>query len=219
MPDRWDDIRRIIDFLGRLGVTRITLLVVPGQPWRTEQLDGLRQYAREGLLLAGHGWSHEIGRWGGLYHRLHGAFLSRRVAEHLALSADEITDLVSRCHAWFAQRELPVPDLYVPPAWAIGRVTRDTLAGLPFRYYEQLNGILDKVSGRFFLLPLLGYQADRRWRVAALSISNALNSLYAAARTRPIRIAIHPGDLELPLRRHLEHTLRGSRKFIDHHDL
>ena len=219
MPDRWDAVRRIVDFLARLQVGRITLLVVPGQAWHAAHVDGLRQYARDGMLLAGHGWSHEIARWGGLYHRLHGTFLSRRVAEHLALSPQEIATLVSRCHAWFAEHDLPVPDLYVPPAWAIGRVTRATLSALPFRYYEQLNGILDNVSGRLFVLPLLGYQADRRWRVAALTVSNTLNSVYARARGKPVRIAIHPGDLELPLEAQLEHALRRSEKFIDHRDL
>lgn len=219
MPGRWDEVRRTLDFLADRAVSPVTLLVVPGGSWSAGQLDELRGYARTGFPLAGHGWTHAAERWGGLYHRLHGLVLSRRAAEHLALSRVQITDLIGRCHAWFAARDLPAPDLYVPPAWAMGPVRRRDLAALPFRYYEDLHGVLDVERDRYHRLPLLGYEADAGWRVPALAFSNALNRLRARAARRPVRIAVHPGDVALPLARHLDAALRASTGFVDHRAL
>lgn len=163
------------------------------------------------------GWSHAITRWGGVYHRLHGIIFSRNTAEHLALPRREIPALVCRCHAWFSAHGLPEPDLYVPPAWALGGIARAALAALPFRYYEDLGGILDVANNRHHRLPLLGYQADAPWRSPTLRASNWVNWL--RGRRAPVRIAIHPRDLWLPLARQLEEALALCHRRIDHRAL
>ena len=55
-------------------------------------------------------------------------------------------------------------------------------------------------------MPLLGFEADRRWRRAALRLNNALN-LRRARRGATWRVAIHPHDLRLLMRGDLERLL------------
>ena len=100
------------------------------------------------------------------------------------------------CHQWFYEKELPHPVVYVPPAWAMGRVSQSALRRLPFRYFETLRGIYDAQTDRFYTSKAIGYEADTAFRQAALNLSNSL-----AIRTArsPLRLGIHPHDLELRL--------------------
>jgi predicted deacetylase len=101
---------------------------------------------------------------------------------------------------------LPAPSLYVPPAWAMGRISRAGLRKLPFRYYETISGVYDAQADRFIRLPLLGFEADTRIRATALKLSNVLNRRLANAH-RELRFAIHPTDFELYLARDLGGSL------------
>ncbi|WP_206054911.1 hypothetical protein [Nitrosococcus wardiae] len=94
------------------------------------------------FCIAGHGWSHRVERIGGLRHCLHSLLLSRKAGEHLALEDEDndIAHLIARCHAWFQDHRLGSPDLYVPPAWAMGRLKWERLRSFPFRYYEVFGG-------------------------------------------------------------------------------
>ncbi|WP_242464218.1 DUF2334 domain-containing protein [Thiococcus pfennigii] len=197
MPETLPAVLEILAFLERHGCPPATLLVVPGGAWSPEQLATLKALARAGHPLAGHGWHHRIARLGGAAHWLHSRLISRNVAEHLALDEDGIVDLIGRCFDWFADQGFAAPTLYVPPAWAMGRIARARLAALPFRYYEVLSGVYDTDEGRLRRLPLLGYEADTGLRAAFLRFSNGASR--ALAGRRPIRIAIHPFDLGLRL--------------------
>jgi predicted deacetylase len=86
----------------------------------------------------------------------------------------------------------------VPPAWAMGSIFRSQLRTLPFRYFEYFSGVYDGKTERFYRLPLVGYEADRPWRVAPLRLWNAIN-LALARHTGLLRIAIHPHDLHIRL--------------------
>jgi len=206
MPETLPAVLEVLTFLERHACPPVTLLVVPGGAWSRPQLDTLRALARQGHALAGHGWRHRIARLGGPGHWLHSRLISRNVAEHLALDEDGIAQLIGRCFDWFADAGLDTPTLYVPPAWAMGRIARARLAALPFRYYEVLSGVYDADEGRFRRLPLLGYEADTGLRASVLRLSNAANR--ALAGDRPIRIAIHPLDLGLHLSDDLALDLR-----------
>ncbi len=207
MPSTLDATQSILDRLMELGVAQVTLLVVPGLPWKHDEVERLRGWRAAGHELAGHGDVHRARHVRGLRHRLHGWLLSRDVAEHLALDETGIADLVTRCHAWFREHELGAPSLYVPPAWAMGTIRRSTLATLPFRRYESLTGVYDNVENRFDRQPLVGYEADTAIRALALRALNTAN--LAAARLRGlVRVAIHPRDLELRLAGDLLATLR-----------
>lgn len=198
-PHTLDDCLETLRTLGSLGVDPVTLLVVPGTGWAEQGLDTLRQLAADGCRLAGHGWSHAAPPPATVYHRAHRLLISRDEAEHLSRSGPELRGLVARCARWFDHVGLGTPSLYVPPAWALGRLSRADLSALPFRYYETLTGIRDTETRRFRALPLVGYLADTRARVWALRGLNALNRAAAAALRRPLRVSVHPPDLRLHL--------------------
>ncbi|KAA5606669.1 DUF2334 domain-containing protein [Roseospira marina] len=207
MPDRLDPVADLLALLERHGAGPVDLLVVPGLDWRPAQIDTLRRWQRAGHRLAGHGWCHRAAHVRGLGHRLHSLLISRDVAEHLALDTDGIADLIARCHAWFGAHDLPDPALYVPPAWALGRVPRDRLAALPFESYEVFTGRIEARTGRLTLVPMVGFEADTVVRVGPVRIWNALNHGHARFWGTPLRVAIHPHDLSHRLAGHLRRRI------------
>ena len=212
MPATMPAVRRILTLLEQAGREPVTLLVVPGSGWARHDIRELKALQRSGYRLAGHGWLHRVQCFGGLYHRLHGLLLSRRVAEHLTLDADGIVALIDRCYAWFGDQGLDVPILYVPPAWAMGSITTERLASAcPFSLYETFNGVFDARNRRRQRVPMLGYEADQTFRVPVLRAWNALNRRLGR-RVRLLRIGIHPNDGELGLRE----DLIGDLKRYDH---
>lgn len=222
-------VRRTLDLLQHRTTAPVTLLVVPGTGWSRDGIRELQALQRAGHSLAGHGWLHRVERYGGLYHRLHGLTLSRRVAEHLALNTDGIIALINRCYAWFADNGLDPPKLYVPPAWAMGAVSLDRLAdACPFRLYETFTGVIDTDTRTRIPIPMLGYEADAPLRVPVIRAWNALNRRLAI-RTRSgtrhkrptglLRIGIHPHDHELRLRHDLIKDLETYRNALDYESL
>jgi hypothetical protein len=192
------------------GLPPAPLLIVPGQGWRPEHIDLLRQWQAEGHELAGHGWTHEAAQVKGAYHRLYAALISRRAAEHLAMDGQQIAALLSRNYAWFGEHGLEAPRLYVPPAWGMGPISREALQGAGFRDYETLTGAYDARGDRFKRLPLVGYEADTGVRAVALRALNALNAHIARLTARPLRVAIHPHDLDLRLAADLRRLLASG---------
>lgn len=215
MPETLPQVNRILALLAAEQVSAVTLLVVPGAGWTANGIDALRDYEGCGYELAGHGWRHRTDRFGGLSHRLHGQFISRNVAEHLALDSTGIIDLMCRCHAWFAEQQLQAPSLYVPPAWAMGGIERSALAELPFLRYELFSGILSAQTGRLHPIPLLGYEADTKLRAPLLRLWNRLNR-HRSKDNGWLRIGIHPRDLDLRLAEDLRRDLRQFRLHADY---
>jgi predicted deacetylase len=205
MPETLPAVLRTLQRLEHHQCAPVTLLVVPGRDWDRAALATLRSLERDGYRLAGHGWRHRAETVGGLYHRLHGLFLSRRVAEHLALDEAGIIALIQRCHAWFGDHGLESPGLYVPPAWAMGAISLARLRETcPFPLYERFDGVIDIAAGRVQRLPLLGYEADHAFRAPILRLWNRWNWQRARRQARPIRIGIHPRDIEFALAHDLE---------------
>lgn len=198
-PGALPRVRRLVALVEESGHPPPLLLVVPGGNWTPASLDGLRELVDRGCRLAGHGWSHRAPPPASLAHRIHALVISRDQAEHLSRAREDLRDRVSRCHAWFGERKLPVSPVYVPPAWALGALTGPDLRALPFRYYSTLTGFVDAASGRKVRLPLVGFEADTPARRRALRVSNALNLTLGRWLGRPVRIGYHPTDLELLL--------------------
>lgn len=215
MPETLGAVGRILGVLEEAGHRGVTLLVVPGRDWTPAGLDVLRRWQDAGHPLAGHGWRHEAATIRGLGHRLHSLLISRRVAEHLALEARDIAALMRRCHAWFAEHDLAPPSLYVPPAWALGRLPRAALVGLPFARVEVFFGEIDGRTGRLHPQALLGFEADAPERAPVLRAFNAANRALARRFGLPLRLGIHPQDLDLALgadlRRLIAETGKGAR--------
>ncbi len=205
MPATLDATEQIAGRLRDAGIAKQTLLVVPGTGWDEATLRRLRSLRDEGADLAGHGWKHRIDRIRDLRHWLHSVFISRDVAEHLALDRGGVVKLMQDCHDWFIARDLPAPSVYVPPAWAMGRARREDLDILPYSRFETLYGIYDSDRGRFQRTPMIGFEADTPFRALACRVWNRIN--LASSKT-PLRFSIHPGDPELLLGDDLEELIR-----------
>lgn len=211
MPSTLPQVATLLALLQDAGAGAVDLLVVPGHDWQSDQIETLADWHRAGHRLAGHGWSHKAACIRGWRHRLHSLLISRDVAEHMALDAEGIGDLVARCHAWFGDHGLPAPTLYVPPAWAMGGLPRRRLSALPFDRYEVLTGWLERPRAddvwRWRPVPMIGFEADTTWRAGPVRLWNALNAGHAWAWRTPLRIAIHPHDLSLRLGGRLRRTI------------
>lgn len=219
MPSTLPHVQEILRELASVeGLTpeRITLLVVPGGPWTEEGLTLLHEWSGMGYPFAGHGWIHEAVQKRTLFHRLHSALISRDAAEHLSRPTEELVELISNCHAWFGQNGLPEPTLYVPPAWAMGAVPKDRLQALPFRSYETLFGVYDSQNDGFTALPLAGFEADTGSRAAILRVVNGSNAALARLLRSPLRISIHPYDLQYRLAGALQVLLKRGLQFLDY---
>ena len=207
MPETFGRVAEILRRLSEDSHQPVTLLVVPHKDWTPEQLRQLCIWSRAGCELAGHGWTHQAAPRKNFYHRLHSLVLSRNAAEHLSKSPDEITEMIRRCWNWFAENDLPQPELYVPPAWAMGRLRRKDLDSLPFEMYETLFGVYHRATRRLHRMPLAGYEADNLFRKLALQLLNPLNQSLAALLARPLRVSIHPYDPQLLLGKSMWSTL------------
>lgn len=209
MPATLAEVSDILQRLAGHRIGTVDLLVVPGRDWDTAGLAQLRAWARQGHRLVAHGWHHRARQVRGLRHRLHGALISRDAAEHLALDSEAIAALMRRSRDWFAARELPVPQRYVPPAWALGPLNRRALRALPYASVEVTGGELEPRSGRLRLLPLVGFEADTPTRERLLRQWNRTQLALARRSERPLRVAIHPQDFRLRLAPELTDLLAG----------
>jgi len=214
MPETLPAVSELLEQLAAKGFGRLLLLIVPGKNWSDAGIDTLRDWQCQGHELAGHGWHHQVAtaQLRGPWSRLHSKLISRNVAEHLALGADGILALLSRCHSWFQEHELELPDYYVPPAWAMGRISYAQLAESPFRRFEYLTGIYCTDHRSLRRLPLVGYEANDLLRAATVRFWNRLNESLIGPQ-RPLRIAIHPHDMSYRLAKDLSDCLdRFSNK-------
>lgn len=216
MPDTMADVLAVIRFLEARAVFPVTLLVVPGCQWSKHDIDQLKALQASGYELAGHGWQHRAKRIAAAWHRLHARLISRNEAEHLSLSKEEIIHMVTACYSWFSQSGLAAPALYVPPAWAMGRLRKKELKALPFRLHEMQTGVYDAARGRMVYLPVTGYMADTGFRIKALKITNLINQYVFPG---PLRIAIHPQDLILGLVGDLKTHLARFQTFLSYTQL
>lgn len=205
MPETLARVSEQLRMLAGRGLGPVTLLVVPGRHWASADLAQLKTWHGDGHELAGHGWSHRARHVKGLRHHLHSLLLSHGCAEHLALEAGTIVDLMSRCRKWFGDNGLPLPGLYVPPAWAPGPIPWRRLTETGFTHIETLRGFYDIARGRWQYAALTGYEARSRWQAPVLKFSNACNRV--VARRLPLRVALHPDDHRLRLRRDLARQL------------
>lgn len=213
MPHTLPRVQELLAKMAHLEAPNITLLVVPGLAWQDAQLAALKQLEQQGYRLAGHGWLHDVRRIRSLYHRLHSTLVSRRAAEHLSMSPSEIDNLIRDCYQWFIDHNFTRPDMYVPPAWAMGTVSDTALKASPFRYFETTAGLYDSATGKRVTLPLAGFEADTLWRKLSLRGWNGVNSLLGSPQ-KPLRVSVHPNDHHLLLAPSLENTLARIKKAV-----
>ena len=117
---------------------------------------------------------------------------------------------------WFIKNGLSKPTLYVPPAWAMGNIKTKDLKKLDFTHYECTTGMIHNQKYRF--LPLLGFEERTLIRAMLRRFFNSLNYLMAYF-TGIIRIAIHPDDFNLYLKKDIAKYLFRSKEVILLHEL
>ncbi|WP_196157424.1 polysaccharide deacetylase family protein [Reinekea sp. G2M2-21] len=207
MPYTLSRVQGILEgLLVEVPTDHVMLLVVPGLPWSEPQIGVLKSWQQQGFVIAGHGWQHRVRKTTTWFHRLHSALVSRQAAEHLSLSEDELVRLMTANYQWFIRHDFKAPHFYVPPAWAMGSISRQALRRLPFSGYETTTGWISNTTGRRRRLPLLGFEADTAVRAFCLWLWNRVNRRLAR-KNRPVRVAIHPFDDEFRLARQLVATL------------
>lgn len=216
MPETWEEVQGFLEWLRARGIPPVSLLIVPGRGWKAEQIDQMRAWAEAGHALVAHGWFHHVENIRGLKHQLHSLFISRNVAEHLALSSAEILKLLHRSKAWFAENRLPEPNLYIPPAWALGPLNRTDLPKTPFQLIEVTRGLLHPQTAGITSLPLTGFEADTPCRAALLRRWNARAVKTARNKHVPLRLSLHPYDLNLRLADQLEEIVGMDWTYLDY---
>lgn len=217
-PHTLDNVRTLLARIPAPCHQGLSLLVIPGLNWQATDIDTLRQWQQQGYRLCGHGWQHKARDIRGWYHHLHSRCISRDAAEHLSLNQAEIVDLLQNNYQWFIHHNLVPPDCYVPPAWALGSIATHQLSAQPFRFYESTSGYYDCHTKIFRKLPLMGFEADNKWRQYSLAIWNQCNAL-ASRPSRPLRISIHPNDHQLQLAESMQHWLTKVHQCYDYRDI
>ncbi len=214
-PRTLSRVKGLIELLPSPCKENLVLLIVPGLPWSETDIDTLRRFEENGFELAGHGWTHHCDEIKGLYHRLHSAMFSRDCGEHLSLTTEEIALLLQKNYNWFTKVGLTAAELYVPPAWALGKISKKKLKQSPYRYFELNSGIYDSKTGINKNLPVIGFEADNKSRKLALRLWNRLNRVISS-RVKPLRISIHPYDLELLLKQDMLKILGHISRTLDY---
>lgn len=217
MPHTMTEVAEVIALCRRCGVEILTLLIVPGYDWSSQHLNRVRQWQREGCEIAAHGWAHRCLKISTLGHHIHSWVLSRDVAEHLSLSSDQIAALMARSKDWFEANDFQTPELYVPPAWAMGKISTEALGNSGFRMVETLRGVHFPESKNCKCLPLVGFEADTGLREAALRLLNRI--AISITKGEPMRVSIHPFDHQLRLSKNLEDVLRNCGETLSYTSL
>jgi predicted deacetylase len=212
-------VNEIVNLLYQHARAPITLLVIPGVAWNDRDVAALQDLKASGCELAGHGWAHRCTPPRTLRHRLHSRLISRGVGEHISHDPAGGLERIADCHAWFAEHGFDPPDLYVPPAWTLGTLVRRDLQTVPFQAVELLTGVYTIQTRTFQRLPLLGYEADTPLRAAFLRAFNQWNWKRAIAQRLPLRLAIHPSDLDLLLAPRLRAVLARLGPGLSYRDL
>ena len=73
---------------------------------------------------------------------------------------------------------------------------------------------MDGPTGRVRWLPLAGFEADTAFRALSLRVWNGLNRFIARRIQRPLRISIHPGDLDLLLKMDAKRMLEAPWRYV-----
>lgn len=205
-PKNLDKIIFIINHLNnKHNIKKITLLVIPGLEWNDEQIKIFNEWENnQNIELASHGWIHKSNSIKSIYHYFHSKLISDDCAEHLSLSKSSIIKLMKNSYSWFIDRELTPPTLYVPPAWALGNINKKDLLKVPFNEIETICGV--HISNKFIFIPLIGFETKNYFRFIIVKISNSINYLLYHIFGL-IRIAIHPNDFNLLLKKDIDKYL------------
>ncbi len=220
-PGNAELVSRILADLKRVGVSEVSLLVVPF--WHREVpsfsdakfCEWMRERQREGHELVLHGYFHlrvsqvDARGWAGLVSKVY----TNGEGEFYDSDEEESRELLEKgCNemgAFLAQPESvrttsQPPAGFIAPAWLLGEGARSALRHFPFEYTTVLRGVWDfrhpdaeqnhsDLPGHGYTSMSLCYSVRAAWRRACSLAWNTL-LLQRLAKLPLVRISLHPPD-------------------------
>lgn len=208
-PRNLEAVQRLRDHLDRWGADRVTLLTVPhyhGEdflPRSPQAVRWLKERADGGDEVALHGYYHRERRTVRRpIRRLKSRLLGGRQAEMLSMNDGEQRRVLER-------GKILVEDLlgrevrgFVAPSWLETGGLGRTLSEAGFSWHETSLCLEKLPRGRRLRAPVIAFgSGGRASRLASVLLTRGLEPVADAAATlglAPVRIALHPGDLDSP---------------------
>jgi uncharacterized protein len=199
-------IERQLSDLSRIGVTRTSLLVIPHYHGREEMdkdshlCDELKKYQERGHEIVLHGWKHlskEVkGQPNDLSHWFYRNLYTANEAEFLSLDYETASSLIRKGQEMFAQKNLN-PKGFIAPAWLMNNQVERALKDLGFQYTNNVSELIDFAKDRRIPTRSCVWSTRAAWRSYASLAWNAL-LFHRLQDIEPLRISLHPGDLDQP---------------------
>lgn len=200
-PATVDASKQWMELLDELNVV-VSMLVVPG-PWRGGELLGdnsfriwLNETATDKHEVLQHGYSHTIdhkdepGFFGGIV----GNFAARGCQEFWGISEIEARN---RLHSGLTilAKVGHRPTGFVAPGWLTSRAAVGAIRRVGFSYLTTHFFVRDLVSNKRYFAPVICQRPNSSSTLAVATITKKLAKALRVANL-PIRVAIHPDDLE-----------------------
>jgi uncharacterized protein len=194
--------RAWVDDLASLGVP-LSLLVVPG-PWQgartllddAETAVWLHQRQAAGDEVVLHGWRHQAVPGGAWWRQAMGHVVARGCAEFAALDEAEAARRIARGRGVLARVGLR-PAGFTPPGWLASPAVQAALRAQGFRYTTSHLGVHRLDGADVVRAFALSHRPGGRGERLGCELL-ARSARRAAARGRPVRIAVHPADRDRP---------------------
>lgn len=204
----WDRVRRQLTDLTSWGVSRMSFLTVPNYHGR-ERLDEdsrlgieLRKLQDKGHEMVLHGWSHQIHETsmerarGGTRIWFYENFYTSGEAEFLNFHHTEARIWMEKGIGLLEGMGLR-PCGFIAPAWLMGPGAISAARDLGLLYTNTISRLIRVKDEQSWETRSCVWSTRARWRRNASLIWNRwlFNHL---AESNPLRISLHPGDLEYP---------------------
>lgn len=195
---------RIVTELAAIGLTRLSLLVIPNHHDRGHVradvllCDWLRARAAEGHEIVTHGYFHLRPRREkeSLVQRFTTRVYTADEGEFFDLDRNEAHSLARRGNSELREIGLD-PRGFIAPAWLLSSQAEGALRELGYEYTTRLRTVTDLRSGCVHESQSLCWSVRTGWRRAvSLAWNAALNRRLRAADL--LRISVHPPDIEHP---------------------
>jgi uncharacterized protein len=219
-PRTADQSRRWMDLLRALDLT-VSVLVVPG-PWKgSPRVDEdaptaawLRDLAVNGHEIVQHGWAHAEPRTpqpGGPVVATVGRVLARGCAEFWRLAEADAGARLRAGRRALHRAGLEAPG-FIAPGWLMSSGALRAVATAGFEFTTTHRAVIDLVTEQKVFCPVLSQRSASPLTGAAVATTSATAS-WRVRRQLPIRLAVHPDDLDDGRTRHA--VLSTCRRALD----
>jgi uncharacterized protein len=190
-----------IDDLEELGLPT-TMLVVPG-PWKAPAIGDDRRFGAwlrgcqgRGHEIAQHGWTHAATRQGSRGRRLIGRAVARGCAEFWTLGEDEAARRLALGRAQLRSEGIESVG-FVPPGWLASAGALRSMRALGYRYTTSHTAVIDFATGARHRAVALSHRTGGSLERPGSALMTRTARLLVS-QGRPVRIALHPEDVERP---------------------